>query len=226
MADIANYKDKILQGISEREPNNGIGDVEWEDVGNTDGFKPDDNATLGATVDINLDGLINTHNIELDAVTTSDFAETFAYNSGTEIMEVEVNVNPQDGKVILFVSSIFVSNSNSSTGDSTIALEVKYNGVSLFGQVVVTSVPTQANNGFNLTFSDKYQHDPAQTSADTYLVTNKGYFLTTGNGEFLLSERNGYTTDTYNITMEYASTADGTRGTIQHLSAYALVVKR
>ena len=227
MATVENYKDKLLQGYAfDRVPNPGFtGDVEWEEIKNTLGHKPEDDATLGAEFDVNLDGLANTHNIALNAVTEHEFKETFTYVGGTEIMRVELDIKPANGAVVLFISGIFYSNHSSTSGVSNCIARIKYNGVLLWAGNVI-QIPTQTGSWTQLTFADKFFHQTAQTNDDVFLVTNKGDYLGTKSGAFLVSEKNGYATDTYGIELEYTATANGNRGQIQHLSVYAQVLKR
>lgn len=226
MAAIDNYKDKLLQAFTgERVPNIGIGDVEWEDILNTEGHKPEDDATLGAAFDINLDGVANTHNIALNAVTSSDFKETVIYLPGTEILQVSLDIRPYNGDVVLFISGIYFSNSNSTTGVSTCIARVKYNGVLLW-QGTILQIPTQTGSLMLITLAEKFFNKTNQLNPDTFLVTKNGAFLSTKSGALLVTEKNGYAIDNYTVELEYAATANGNRGRVQHLSVYAQVLKR
>lgn len=226
MATVENYKDKLLQAFElDRVPNIGIGDVEWEDVLDGIGTKPEDNATEGAEFDVNIDGLANTHNIEKNAVTDHEFKESLVYVSGTEIMEVEVELRTAGGAVVLFISGLWYSNSYSTTGNSDCLARIYYNGVLLwYGDII--QIPTQTGSRVMLPVSEKFFNKTNQTEGDGYLITEKGDLLSTKNGDFLMFHKKGFSIDTYTVQLEYTSTSDGTRGAVKHLSVYAQVLKR
>lgn len=225
MAVVENYKDKILQPFSPRVPNLGLGDVEWEDILNTEGHKPEDDSTLGAAFDINLAGIANTHNIASGAVTSHDYQETWTYNAGTEILEVDINLNPEAGNVILFVSAIFQSNNTSTSGVSKAIFTAKYNGTVLWSGVIV-QIPFVTAERMQITLAEKLYHTPAQTGDDVFLITEDGDELIAHDGANLVTEKQGYETDTYNISLEFDATANGNRGQLLHLGVYGLVLKR
>lgn len=229
MAAIANYKDKLLQNYAFDRvvPGNGIGDVEWPDVLDTDLLKPDDLATVGAEFDLNIPNTANTHNITSNAVSVYAFEETFVYLPGTETLWVDLLINPSGGNVILFISALFISNSlsTSDAGGSRAYLTIKYNDTTLISGVI-TNIQGQTNEAFVISLSEKFFHTPDDTSDTIFLITDKGAFLSPNNGDYLVGSKPNYTEVKYSIGLEYDSNANGTRGRLAHLSVYGLVLKR
>jgi len=231
MAAIANYKDKLLQSYpyDRVEPSTGIGSVEWPDVLDTAGLKPEDNSTLGAAFDVNIPNTANTHNITPNAVSEAEFDETYVYNAGTEVMEISVDLNSYGNtKSILFISGTYESNYNSSastTARSRIIMTVHINSTLIWsGEISV--VPNQENSYFVTSFSDVYGHQPTGTGDTVFLITDSGAFLSPNNDDYLVAGKNGFETNTYTIGFEYISSCDGVRGRLYHVSVYGLVLKR
>lgn len=189
---------------------------------------PEDYATFGATVDVNLQGLINTHNIVTNAVSIYEFAETNTYLPSTETMAVNLTTNPDSGQVIIFVSLFFRSNYNSTNGYSEATVTISMNGVEFFNGVVCRVPNSTIGLPWEFVLSEKTMNNPVDPNAFTYdaLITHDGDLLVTHAGDVLTANSPSEFDADYDVTATFDATGDGTRGEIIHLAVYTLVLKR
>lgn len=234
MAAIANHKDNLLDSdetwVEGKDPS-GQGVKYWEDLlsSSTPSKKPADNATLGATFDRDINGLADTHNIELNAVSHYAFVETGTYIPGTETLAVNFPLASYLGSVAIFVSYLFEGNSNASVGHSMAEVAIRADGEAIFGGngILTTLVDNSpAGIGTTLSMSEKMMHTTGRSLTSRYLVNESIANVTNEPGDLIIIDDYGQNAINYDVSVTFKATGDGTRGKILHLAVYGLVLKR